>query len=181
MESVERNGPWNFDNNLLLLCRWRKGLSVANISFTHSLFWIQVWDLPFESMSEEVGRDLGNILGKYIASDKQSWLSKQAKFMRIQVDLPIDKPLRRGENIVNPEGDKYWVTFKYERLPNFYFPCGILGNDKKHCSGYSSNLEVHRQYGDWLRVNGSPKSGIEEPRASSSGGFEEWKDEGYDD
>ena len=42
LEWVERNGPWNFDNNLLLLCRWRKGLSVTNISFTHSPLWIQV-------------------------------------------------------------------------------------------------------------------------------------------
>ena len=132
-------------------------------------------------MSEEVRRDLGNRLGKYIESDKQSWLSEQAKFMRIQVDLPIDKPLRRGENVVNLEGDKYWVTFKYERLPNFYFPCGILGNDEKHCSGYPSNLEAHRQYGDWLRANDSPKSGIEKPKAFSSGGFKERKDEGYDD
>ena len=83
MEWVERNGPWNFDNNLLLMCRWRKGLSVTNISFTHSPFWVQVWGLPFENMSEEVGRDLGNRLGNYIETDKQFWLSKQAKFMRV--------------------------------------------------------------------------------------------------
>ena len=36
LEWVERNSPWNFNNNLLLLCRWRKGLSVTNISFIHS-------------------------------------------------------------------------------------------------------------------------------------------------
>lgn len=41
MEWVERNDPWNF-NNLLLLTRWRKGLSMANITFTHYPFWIQV-------------------------------------------------------------------------------------------------------------------------------------------
>uniref|UniRef100_A0A7N2LPC3 DUF4283 domain-containing protein n=1 Tax=Quercus lobata TaxID=97700 RepID=A0A7N2LPC3_QUELO len=64
MEWVERNGPWNFDNNLLLMCRWKKGLSITNISFTHSPFWVQVWGLLFENMSEEVGRDLGNKLGK---------------------------------------------------------------------------------------------------------------------
>lgn len=58
-------------------------------------------------MFEEVGRDLGNRLGKYIEFDKRSWLSKHAKFMRIHVDLPIDKPLQRGENIVNLKGDKY--------------------------------------------------------------------------
>nr|POF00284.1 hypothetical protein CFP56_29828 [Quercus suber] len=40
LQWVERNGPWNFDNNLLLLCRWRKGLSASNITFTHSPFWV---------------------------------------------------------------------------------------------------------------------------------------------
>ena len=64
-----------------------------NISFTHSPFWVQVWGLPFENMFEEVGRDLGNRLGKYKETDKRSWLSEQAKFMRVHVDLPIDKPL----------------------------------------------------------------------------------------
>ena len=27
LEWVEKSDPWNFDNNLLLLCRWRKGLT----------------------------------------------------------------------------------------------------------------------------------------------------------
>ena len=38
MKWVEKNGSWNFDDNLLLLCQWRKGLSAANIVFTHSPF-----------------------------------------------------------------------------------------------------------------------------------------------
>ena len=123
MEWVERNGPWN-------------------ISFTHSPFWVQVWGLPFENMSEEVGRDLGNRLGNYIETDKQSWLSKQAKFMRVWVDLPITKLLRRGGNIVNSNGEKFWVSFKYERLPTFCFRCGILGHDERQCPGNSN--EAHR-------------------------------------
>ena len=94
LQWVERNGPWNFDNNLLLLCRWRKGLSVSNILFTHSPFWVQIWDLPFEYMSIEVGRELGNSLGKFIESDRRTGNSDQAKFMRIRVDLQLDKPLR---------------------------------------------------------------------------------------
>ena len=31
LEWVEKSGPRNFDNNLLLLCRWRKGLTSKNI------------------------------------------------------------------------------------------------------------------------------------------------------
>ena len=106
MEWVERNGPWNFNNNLLLLCRWRKGLSISNIDFAHSPFWVQIWGLPFENLSKDVGKDLGNSLGCYIETDKQSWLFEQARFMRIHVDLPSNKPLYRGGNIVNLEGGK---------------------------------------------------------------------------
>jgi len=42
MEWVENSGPWNFENNLLLLCRWKKGLTSKNIVFTHSPFWVQL-------------------------------------------------------------------------------------------------------------------------------------------
>ena len=54
---VENNGPWNFENNLPLLCRWKKGLTATNIVFSHTPFWIQLWGLPFELMSEEVCQD----------------------------------------------------------------------------------------------------------------------------
>ena len=72
MKWVEKSGPWNFDNNLLLLCRWKNGLTLANISFTHSPFWVQVWGLPFENMIEEVGKEIGNRLGHFIEVDKRS-------------------------------------------------------------------------------------------------------------
>ena len=70
MEWVERSGPWNFDNNLLLLSRWKKGMTTANITFTHSPFWVQVWGLPFEFLSEEVGKEIGCKLGEVIEVDK---------------------------------------------------------------------------------------------------------------
>ena len=73
MEWVEKNGLWNFDNNLLLLCRWRKGLTTANIIFSHSPFWVQVWGVPFELMTEDTRRDIGNTMGNFVEMDKRSW------------------------------------------------------------------------------------------------------------
>ena len=84
--------------------------------------------------------------------------------MRVRVDLPINRLLHRGGNIVNPEGEKFWVTFKYERLPTFCFLCGILGHDEKHCSGNSNTLKAHRQYGDRLWANGGPKMEVRGPK-----------------
>ena len=88
--------------------------------------------------------------------------------MRVRVDLPINKALHRGGNVVNREGGKSWVTFKYERLPTFCFLFRKLGHDERHCSESSV-----RQYGHWLRANGNPKNGFGKSKASSSGGYED--------
>ena len=129
LEWVERCGPWSFNNNILLLCRWKKGLTSTNISFTHSPFWVQIWGLSFEHMSQEVGEEIGSKLGRFIEVDRHLWQSDQAKFMRVCVDLEIDKPLRRGAYIASSDGERLWLTFKYERLPIVCFICGKLGHD----------------------------------------------------
>ena len=172
MEWVERSGPWNFENNLLLLCRWRKGLSSANISFTHSPFWVQVWGLPFENMTEEVGRVIGSKIGHVLEVDRRSWQDEQAKFMRIKVEIPIDKPLRRGGYITNEEGGRSWVTFKYERLPTFCYNCGILGHDNRHCHMSLDGQRTKSQYGEWLKAGSVIKGGSDRIRPSTSKGKE---------
>lgn len=168
MKWVEKNGPWNFENNLLLLCRLSKGLSDENIAFTHSPFRVQNWVLPFELMSEDVDRDLGNSLGRYIEGDKWAAQLDQAKYMRIRVDLPIDKRFRRKGKIVNMEGETCWVSFKYERLPNLGYIYGRIGHDDKHCSENTEWQNTPRQYGDWMRAYSSTKVGLDKARGMSN-------------
>ena len=96
MEWVEKNGPWNFENNLLLLCRWRKGLTVANIVFPHSPFWIQIWGVPFKLMVEETGKDIGNRIGKFLEVDKRAWKSEQAKVYEDQSRAAFAQAFTQG-------------------------------------------------------------------------------------
>ena len=84
-------------------------------------------------MSEDAGKDKGSRLGKVLEVDKRSLQAEQVKFMRIWVEIPIDKPLRRGGNITNKEGERRSIIFRYKRLPTFCYICGILGHDDKHC------------------------------------------------
>lgn len=90
--------------------------------------------------------------------------------MRIHVDLLFNKPLRRGGNIVNLDGSKTWVTFKYEGLPCFCFQCGLLGHDDRHCGSFPYSLDSSKQYGDWHKAGANSKGGMERLRALSSGG-----------
>ena len=88
---VESNSPWNFENNLLLLQRWKRGMTANNIIFTHSPFWIQVWGLPFDMLSKKTRKDIGNSIGKFVIADSRSWSSDQAKYMGIWVKIPLNK------------------------------------------------------------------------------------------
>ncbi|KAK9994150.1 hypothetical protein SO802_023853 [Lithocarpus litseifolius] len=115
-----------------------------DISITHSSFWVQIWSLPFEHMTEEAGKDIGCKLGKVIEVDKRALQADQAKFLRVRVDLPIENPLRRGGYISNIDGERVWVSFKYKRLPTFCFTCGKLGHDDKHCIMVSEGQPLDR-------------------------------------
>lgn len=134
MERVLRGGPWAFDNQLLMLKRWEKGMNAGNVKLEYASLWIQIWVAPFDMMSPQVPTVLGSKLGEVEEVEQRRRLDENY-FMRIRVTLPISKPLRRGAYLTDFEGGCTWVTFKYERLPMFCHYCGFLGHDLHHYAG----------------------------------------------
>ncbi|CAN0883997.1 hypothetical protein LINGRAHAP2_LOCUS14710 [Linum grandiflorum] len=56
------------------------------------------------------------------------------QYMRIQVELDVRNPLKRGK-IVRLHGDvSILCKFRYERLQTFCYICGIMGHSKKYYS-----------------------------------------------
>ena len=110
-------------------------------------------------MTEDTARDIGNRIGIFLEVDKRSWQADQAKYMRVRAELPLDKPLRRGGYLMGMEGDKLWVTFKYERLPLVCYICGRLGHDDRHYVATEMRQVTEHQYGDWIRAAGGYKGG----------------------
>ena len=47
-------------------------------------------------MTEDFGREIGSKIGKVLEVDKRAIQADQAKFLRIRVEMQLDKPLRRG-------------------------------------------------------------------------------------
>ena len=148
---VLNNNPWSFNNQLFLLRRWEKGMTAFSINFQYMLIWVQVWGLLFDLINEEAGRDIGKAIGRVIEVDCKEITSDQARFLRIQVEMPIDKLIQRGALVVSPEGDQVWVAFQYERLLGLCFHCGLLGHESKSCTVRLREGE-ETLYGEWLRA-----------------------------
>ena len=47
-------------------------------------------------MTEVIGKDIGSKIGRVLEVDKRAMQADLAKFLRIRVEVPIDKPLRGG-------------------------------------------------------------------------------------
>ena len=104
MACTVQDGPWSFDNQLLLLQRWQKGLTVGNIKLEHASLWIQIWGAPFDMVSLQIAREFGNRLGRVKEVEGQLWQDDLNYFMRVKVALLIVKPLRKGAFIAGSNG-----------------------------------------------------------------------------
>ncbi|KAK9983880.1 hypothetical protein SO802_033405 [Lithocarpus litseifolius] len=133
-------------------------MTVGNIRMETTSFWVQIWGAPFDMVSPQVAKEVGSQLGEVKEVEWKNRKDNISMFMRVQVALPISKPIRRGGFIVGSDGVKSWVSFKYERLPIFCHYCGLLGHDLKHCAAHyaveKKGGRVDYQYGDFLRASG---------------------------
>lgn len=148
MERTIHDGPWTFDNQLLLVQKWHRGMTAKNVNLDLASLWIKIWDAPFDMVSPTVAKEVGGRLGKVEEAERRRNPDDQNIFMRVKVVLPISKPLRRGAYLASANGERTWCNFKYERLPLFCHYC------MEHFAAAKQNEDVKCQYGDWLRASG---------------------------
>ena len=128
----------------------------------HASLWVQIWDAPLDMVSPSVAEEVGSRLGTVEEVEKKNQ-DDQNMFMRVRMELPISKPIRRGCFLASSEGHCTCCNFKYKRLPLYCHHCGLLGHDLGHCAIHFAVIrnegEVKCQYGDWLRaLGGRPRS-----------------------
>ena len=114
MVQIIQDGSWSFDDQLLLLRRWQKGMTVENIKLEHASLWIQIWGALFDMVSPQVAKEVGSHLG---IVEEVEWKRRRDDpnfFMHVKFALLIGKPLRRGSFIAGSDGIRTWVLFKYE-------------------------------------------------------------------
>ena len=96
------------------------------------MFWVQVHDIPIHFMCTEVVEKICKNIGEVVQSIGAE-TEEGGNFVRVRVKINISLPLCRGSVITLESGEKSWVLFKYERLPNFCFWCGKLVHGDRDC------------------------------------------------
>uniref|UniRef100_A0A2N9J2G5 Zinc knuckle CX2CX4HX4C domain-containing protein n=1 Tax=Fagus sylvatica TaxID=28930 RepID=A0A2N9J2G5_FAGSY len=111
------------------------------------------------SLKREVAVSLGRSIGEVLTTTDSDEELGGGRVMRIRVKVNINKPLCRGRKIGLANGKDSWAAFRYERLRNFYYWCGMLTHGEKDCDFWLRNHSTLRQedqaYGAWLRAPGN--------------------------
>ncbi|KAK2993518.1 hypothetical protein RJ640_025528 [Escallonia rubra] len=150
--------PWSVMGSHVVVRDWPHQLNLDEIEFKQSPFWIRVMGLPPILMTKQNAEKIGSKIGKvlevdFTADGNLAWL----RFLRIQVQIDISKPLHTGFNRIKDNRQKMWIRLQYERLPDFYFSCGRLGHTDRNCPHKPSipPETMASPYGPWLRADKS--------------------------
>ncbi|XP_040987682.1 uncharacterized protein LOC121235400 [Juglans microcarpa x Juglans regia] len=125
LQHVIRGKPWSFDRWLLCLQVFEGNRSINEVPFHKKEFWVQAYNIPFASMTHEVGIHIGESIGRVVTVQTDDRGIGWGKFLRIRLEVDILEALQRGV-FLTFEGKKTWVSLKYECLTNFCFKYGVI-------------------------------------------------------
>ena len=69
--------------------RFYGDISPANVSFTHSPFWIRIFNIPIKSMNKDVGARIANKMGELITVDALKSGLAWGPFLQIKVLISL--------------------------------------------------------------------------------------------
>ncbi|GAA0183762.1 hypothetical protein LIER_42461 [Lithospermum erythrorhizon] len=149
---VMENGPWCFDNNLIVMQSWVRGVDPIDAPFEECKFWFHIRGLKEEYYTKEVASKLSSSFTKCevleLRKDKGG-----KKFFLAKAILNINQPIRRVVNF--KVGDALGAGYlAYERLPYLCFHCGLLGHLIRQCPNLPEGAtpQNHVVYGLWIKA-----------------------------
>lgn len=152
VDFVLTNGPWNFDNHLMLV----RPRASAPPSFHKELdieyFWVLLTGLPRYCYTMELGLKLAHLLESCQTMQLREDRVLSTKFFHFRVLVHITKPLKRVLSVTTPDGTMHVGLLKYECLPTFCFYYGFLGHRYRNCEKVpDAQMDVNSLlYGPWM-------------------------------
>lgn len=136
MNNAFRRRPWSIKGGHLILKHWNPSLIWQEIPFTASTVWVQVYGLPklwkFPSNLRKIGEKVRTVVELELTGEGgTAW----RKFLRIQIELDVLKLLMPGFFLPRKNLPHIWINFKYEKIANICYRCGIITHKDSSCHG----------------------------------------------
>ena len=177
--------PWSYEKQLVLLKGFEGEQVPKDISIKQSPFWVQIHNLPLMSRTCEMGWAIGSTLGEVMSVDVVDFGVQWRKYLLVRVKIDVTKKLVKGKKVKIEGGKQRWISFRYERLPNFCYRCGLLNHGLRECAEASQkenqNKQTNLQYGPWLRGEALRTFGGETPKGGQSFGLSMGDKQGRND
>ncbi|KAH1072662.1 hypothetical protein J1N35_024990 [Gossypium stocksii] len=129
LETIMEGQPWLFRKNLVTFDRSAKLMERSQIRLNSSPFWIKIGPCLPKFDKKDLLHAIGVTFGGVLRSEING------EFCRLRIKLDVQKPLHRGIFVSIDNQRKSWISFKYEKLPTFYFGCGRIGHGLQECIG----------------------------------------------
>ncbi|KAJ4849828.1 hypothetical protein Tsubulata_039284 [Turnera subulata] len=109
-DKIMRGVPWLMSNMHMNFKRWFPNMSIKQIPFRLSTFWIQLHDLPLEFLDEYKIRKICNVFSAMTEIDERiESIMGWNGFVRVRIEFLPEKPLMPGIFIYIDEGQRHWI------------------------------------------------------------------------
>ncbi|XP_019192833.1 PREDICTED: uncharacterized protein LOC109187167 [Ipomoea nil] len=154
LNRVLEDGPWTFENSLLICETVPPETRPEDVKLDTVCFWAQIHGLPSVFATKEFLAKIGDYLGSFITVDPGNFGGSWRSYFRIRVRMDINAPLKRRMKLLRKDGSSQWVSFRYERLGTFCFCCRVLGHVDKFCKRVYEEGTTPEEFpfGPWMRA-----------------------------
>lgn len=95
IKRIVEGSPWSFKRKVLVIARLKEGDIPRGVSLNSIDLWVQIHDLRTGFMLEKIVQEIGNYVGKYVASCPNNFTGTWKKYMRVRVTVDLAKTLKR--------------------------------------------------------------------------------------
>lgn len=130
---VLNNGPWHYDNSLVLVRLPSIISPYISHGFEKEYLWVLLTSLPRYCYTLDVGVKMARKMDSCKLLQIREDQVAGTKYFRFRALIEINKPLNRVMRIELPDGSSHLGLLKYVRLTNLCFLCGHLGHRYRKC------------------------------------------------
>lgn len=108
---------------------------LSAIDFDRASILVQIWGLPINEKTPQMGMKLGDRLGERSETGAYE-MHGRTSIVKIKVKLHIKDLITPGMYIGIKTNGVIWIDYRYEKLPMFYFQCGLVGHNEDHFNNH---------------------------------------------